>query len=121
MDQTGASIADVAVTITNVANSLRRSAVTTSAGNYELSLLLAGEYRLEASGPGVQERDPVRYRPRYRSAGEDGHHARSGIGDRAGRGDGLSSPGQHPECHGRRGYQEPAGAGNAIERPQLLP
>jgi len=54
MDQTGASIAAVTVTITNVANSLRRSAVTTSAGNYELSLLPAGEYRLEASGPGFK-------------------------------------------------------------------
>jgi len=54
-DTTGAAVAGVSITITSVATGLQRTTTTNPTGSYDLQLLPAGEYRLEASNAGFKQ------------------------------------------------------------------
>src|SRR5512137_563068 len=51
-DPSGASIPNVAVTLTNPGTSERRSAVTDANGNYQLLNLVPGNYQIDLEAPG---------------------------------------------------------------------
>src|SRR5215475_8326556 len=53
-DPSSATIAGAAVTVTSVATSQQRSAVTSSSGEYSIALLPIGEYTVTVQAPGFQ-------------------------------------------------------------------
>ncbi|MGH9627744.1 MAG: carboxypeptidase-like regulatory domain-containing protein [Bryobacteraceae bacterium] len=54
-DGTGASVPGAQVTATNVDTGVARSSVTNDAGNYLITTLFPGRYRVTASAPGFKE------------------------------------------------------------------
>src|SRR5712691_10530254 len=54
-DQTGASVPNTTVTVTNVNTGVARSSVTNSSGNYLVTALLPGTYRVTTQAPGFKQ------------------------------------------------------------------
>src|SRR5512133_2259627 len=53
-DGTGAAIAGAQITATNTATGTSRTATTNDSGNYSISFLPVGTYRVETKSPGFQ-------------------------------------------------------------------
>jgi hypothetical protein len=60
-DQTGASVPSTTVTVTNLNTGVARSSITNASGNYLVTALLPGTYRLTAQAPGFKQmsREPI--------------------------------------------------------------
>src|ERR1700719_168435 len=60
-DQTGGSVANTTVTVTNVNTSVARSSVTNASGNYLVTALLPGTYRVTTQALGFKQmsREPI--------------------------------------------------------------
>ncbi len=60
-DQTGASVPGTTVTVTNVNTAVARSSVTNSTGNYLVTALLPGTYRVTTQAAGFKQmsREPI--------------------------------------------------------------
>src|SRR5689334_4966217 len=54
-DQTGASVPGTTVTATNVATGVARSGVTNASGNYLITALLPGSYRVTTQAAGFKQ------------------------------------------------------------------
>ncbi len=54
-DASGAAVANAAVTVTNIGNSMKRETVSNNEGQYVFELLPVGEYRLEAGAAGFKK------------------------------------------------------------------
>src|SRR6266567_2285945 len=55
VDQTGASVPNTTVTATNVNTGVARSGITNASGNYLITALLPGSYRVTTQAPGFKQ------------------------------------------------------------------
>jgi protocatechuate 3,4-dioxygenase beta subunit len=78
-DPTGLPVADAVVTVTEVNTNAVRSTATNGAGDYVVSFLKPGDYRIDI-GRGVQTGDPKRAAPATEPIDDGG----PGAGTRAG-------------------------------------
>ena len=60
-DQTGASVPNTTVTVTNVNTGVARSSITNASGNYLVTALLPGTYRVTTQAEGFKQmsREPI--------------------------------------------------------------